>query len=91
MAKRTLITYRTYSFKEKDPIIDQLKTILADEKLSYQRVHELTGVSVSTLYGWFYGSTKRPQHATAMAVVRGAGWDYKLVRVGKVLQLKRGA
>ena len=92
MAKRTAITqYPTYSFREKDPIIDQLRTIIADEGLTYAKLHELSGVSETTLYNWFGGPTKRPQHATIMAVARAAGWDYRLVKTaaGKVIEMKR--
>lgn len=89
MAKRTIITYKTYSFKEKDPCIDQLRTIIADEKLSYSQIQEGSGVTYNTLYGWFYGKTKRPQHATVMAVARFCGYDYKLVKAGKVVTFKK--
>lgn len=92
MAKRTkFMGYATYNFVEKDPIIDQLRTILADEKMSYRDVHEKTNVSIGTLRGWFDGATRRPQHATIMAVARSAGWDYRLVKVegGKVVELKK--
>ena len=91
MAKRTLNLYKTYSFKEKDPVIDQLRTILQDEKLTYKEVHDLSGVAEATLYNWFSGATKRPQHATIMAVARAAGWDYRLVKTaaGKVVEMKK--
>ena len=79
MASVTL--YKTYLFKDKDPVIDRLRTIINDEKVSYEDVHAKSGVSVATMRGWFGGKTRRPQHATIMAVARSLGYDYKLVKV----------
>jgi len=76
--------YKTYAFKNKDPLIDKLRTIVQDEKVSYQEIRNRSGVTVSTLYAWFHGATKRPQHATAMAVIRALGYDMRIVKVGKV-------
>jgi DNA-binding phage protein len=71
--------YKTYSFKEKDPIIDHMRTIVQDEGLKHSEIHALSGVSSTTLYNWFEGETKRPQFATVMAVARSMGYDLKLV------------
>ena len=75
--------YRTYLFKNKDPIIDRMRTIVQAEKVSYQELETKSGVAASTLYNWFHGAIKRPQHATAMAVIRALGYDMRLVKVGK--------
>jgi transcriptional regulator with XRE-family HTH domain len=75
--------YRTYLFKNKDPIVDKMRTIIQDEQVSYKELEARSGVTASTLYGWFHGATKRPQHATAMAVIRALGYDMRLVQVGK--------
>ena len=81
MAKRTLIRpYRTYMFKNKDPAIYAIKTILADSGDSYQDVHDASGVSVTTLSNWFSGGTRRPQFATLNAVARALKHEWKLVR-----------
>lgn len=88
---RTAINvYKTYSFKEKDPCIDELRTIIADEEVSYAEINQMSGVTTSTLYNWFSGPTKRPQHATVMAVARALGYDYKLVKVKGKLKLVKG-
>lgn len=76
----TIHLYKTYSFRTKDPVIDKLRTIRKDEKLSYQEIHDRCGVSTSTLYNWFDGKTRRPQHAAIMAVARAMGYDYALVK-----------
>ena len=72
--------YRSYSFKDKDPIIDRLRTVINDEKVSYKEIEERSGVKVGTLRGWFDGATKRPQFATTMAVARSLGYDLSLVK-----------
>lgn len=77
------IKYKSYSFVDKDPIIDRVRTIIADEGVSYTDVHVLSDVAVSTLYNWFEGKTKRPSHCTVAAVVNSLGYEL-------VLNKKRG-
>lgn len=89
MPKRTIIKARAYNFKDKDPIIDQLRTAIQEEGMSYPEVAEVSGVTVQTLYNWFNGDTKKPQHATVMCVVRGIGRDMIIVRSNKIVRLKR--
>jgi transcriptional regulator with XRE-family HTH domain len=74
----TLNLYKTYSFKNKDPVIDELRTIIKDQDVSYQFVSDLSGVSVSTLQGWFNGVVRRPQHATIKAVAIALDHEYVL-------------
>lgn len=77
---RTLLVYKTYNFRDKDPVIDEMRTIVADEGLKYEQIHSLSGVSTTTMHGWFKGETRRPQFATIMAVARACGYDLKLVK-----------
>jgi len=77
---RPFITYRSYAFKDKDPVIDQLRTMIADEKVSYLQVRELSGVTTTTLYNWFNGPTRRPQYDTVMAVARALGYEQRFVK-----------
>ena len=77
---RTIQLYRTYSFKTKDPVIDELRGIVKERGASYAQITEACGVTGSCLRGWFHGETRRPQHATTKAVARALGYDYKLVR-----------
>jgi transcriptional regulator with XRE-family HTH domain len=51
-------------FKEKDPIIDAMRTAFEDAGGSYTKIKERSGVSSSTIYNWFNGKTRRPQFAT---------------------------
>jgi len=81
-------TYNSYLFVDKDPIIDELRTLLKNE--DWRKLADASGVSYATLANWFYGDTKRPQHATIMAVLRAAGYNMQIVReTSKVRHLKR--
>lgn len=69
--------YRTYRFIDKDPVIDKLRTIIADEGLSKRKTNVATmaGITPSTLHNWFDGDTKRPQFASIAAVASALGYD----------------
>ena len=67
------VLYKSYVFKDKDPIIDVTRGVVQDSAMSYQEVHEKSGVSIGTLNGWFNGKTLRPQFATINAVIRSCG------------------
>jgi len=71
--KRGFITYKSYVFKDKDPIIDALRTSFSESRLSLEEVHAASGVSRTTLYSWWYGKTLRPQFATVSAVALSLG------------------
>ena len=73
--------YRNYSeFDDmgKDPVIGRVRQMIEKKRLikKLSIVHEISGVSRSTLYNWFNGETKRPQYATIMAVA--AAMNYKM-------------
>jgi len=68
---------RTYRFIDKDPVIDELRTIVQDEGL-YKRlriVAELSNLSPSTLSALFHGATRKPQNATVMAIATCLGYE----------------
>ena len=71
-----LKVYRTYRFIDKDPVIDEIRTLVQDEGLmkKLEIVHQLSGVSTSTLENWFNGDTKSPQNRTIMAVTSALGY-----------------
>lgn len=73
MAKRGFTNYRSYSFIDKDPVIDSLRTAVSQSKMSYRELHEQSDVAVTTMYNWFHGKTRRPQFATVAAVIRATG------------------
>jgi hypothetical protein len=61
---RTMKLYKSYVFKEKDPIIDAMRTAYEDAGGRYRDIKEKSGVSYSTIHNWFNGTTRRPQFAT---------------------------
>lgn len=69
--------YKTYLFKNKDPIIDVLRTVIqlwaGIEGLTFSkacaRLAKGTGMSVSTFRHWFEGATISPRYANVAAVV----------------------
>ena len=66
-------TYKSYSFTEKDPIIDEVRTVFQDAGVTKQWVEENSGVTAQTLHAWFDGKTRKPQAATINAVLRALG------------------
>jgi hypothetical protein len=66
-------TYKSYNFIDKDPIIDEVRTVFQAARVSKQWVEDHSGVASSTLHAWFDGKTKRPQAATINAVLRSLG------------------
>lgn len=77
-------TYKSYSFTEKDPIIDEIRTVYERSGANYVWVHEHSGVSTATLTGWFTGATKKPQAATVNAVLRALGYKLGIVEMRAV-------
>ncbi len=69
-------TYKSYNFQDKDPMIDQVRTIVQDSQMTYKAISEASSVNVNTLRGWLDGATRKPQAATFNAVLRACG--YKL-------------
>lgn len=78
----TINIYKTYSFKTKDPVIDELRTMVKETKMTYKDIHDKSNVSVSTLQNWFHGVTKRPQSATVEAVGRAMGYKRGWQKIG---------
>ena len=67
--------YQSYLFRNKDPVIDRLRTLIADADVSHQYIENKSGVTARTLYAWFHGKTKRPQHCTIAAVAAALGFE----------------
>jgi hypothetical protein len=82
--------YRTYRYIDKNPVIDRIRTIVQDEGLfkKLNIVHQLSGVSSSTLNNWFHGDTKNPQHHTIAAVVTSLGYEETFAKT-KTIELER--
>lgn len=83
-APRGAFVYRSYSFKDKDPVIDRIRTMVKDEGLSYGEIHVISGVSDTTLRNWFDGETKKPQYATIAAVTSSLGYKQEFVKAKEI-------
>lgn len=84
MARTILGGYKSYQFKDHDPILDQIDRLYelsGDVKI--QHVADMSGVTAGTLYNWRMRKTKRPQFASVKAVVKGLGADLTVVYQGK--------
>jgi hypothetical protein len=69
-------TYSTYSFRDKDPVIDEVAGT-RDSKKFFQVVRAAAikaRLSPSTPVGWFKGKTRRPQSAAIEAYGRALGF-----------------
>jgi hypothetical protein len=80
-------TYKSYSFTNKDPIIDQIRTVYQDSGANLSWVQEHSGVSKATVANWFYGKTKRPQAASVNAVLRSLGYKLGIVPHDQKVQI----
>jgi len=72
---------RSYNFTEKHECIDELRTMIADSRLSIEELGARAGVAPQTIYHWLSGKTRRPQTPTLNAVGRvlgrRIGWVYE--------------
>jgi transcriptional regulator with XRE-family HTH domain len=82
VAKRkngALRMYRSYLFRDKDPVIDRLRTLRSDTGMKYSEIAAKSGVSVTTLRNWWHGETRRPNFCTVQAAARAMGKTFELV------------
>lgn len=72
---------RTYHFttKNKDPVIEGVRSIMDMEGYSVAEIHTRCGIAKTTLYNWLDGPTRRPQWATLVGVFRSMGYDAALI------------
>jgi hypothetical protein len=90
MSKRngngSLRLYKSYMFRGKDPVIDELRTKIQDTykgKLDGKVLREISeegGPTVGCMRAWFYGVTRRPTSATIEAAGRALGFKRIWVR-----------
>jgi transcriptional regulator with XRE-family HTH domain len=66
--------YRTYRWRDKNPIIDALRTIKEQERLNYSQISQLSGVAAATMKNWFEGDTRKPFDHTATAMSSALGY-----------------
>ena len=73
--------YGTYSFVDKDPIIDKMRG--PANEYTYAELSRVSGVSPTTIYNWFEGKTRRPSYAAVIAVMRAMGFKEHYTRPGR--------
>ncbi len=73
MANNGFLRYKAYSFIDKDPIIDVLRTIKRESLMKDSEIHSEGGPAIATLRNWFNGKTRRPQFATVAAAAVAMG------------------
>jgi hypothetical protein len=73
--------YKSYLFRDKDPAIDEFRTIVQSAdggnritRKSLKAIETGGGPQVGTVANWFFGSVKRPQNATLEAAGRALGY-----------------
>ena len=74
-----LKVYKSYNFRTKDPVIDELRTIAQDtygklDNKALVQIEKGGGPSASCMHNWFFGSTRRPQSASTEAAGRSMGF-----------------
>lgn len=83
----TINIYKSYAFRTKDPVIDELRTMFQDAGLlngkGYKEVHERGAATPGTYRKWFGGGTRRPSHPTVMATAHALGYERQWVKKGK--------
>jgi hypothetical protein len=81
------ITYGAYRFRDKDPSIDELRTVVEDHFGRRVNNKDLGSIATSggpaggTMASWFFGKTRRPQSATLEAAGRAIGYKRKWVKM----------
>lgn len=74
--------YRNYSFLHKDPVIDKMRTLVADEGLKWKDAALIADMSPSTIENWFKGSTRRPQFSSIASLTHSLGYSMEFRRQG---------
>lgn len=66
--------YRTYRFKDKDPVIDAMRTIIQQEHIKQAAAAQISGLAAATLQNWFHGETRNPQNSSITAFTSSLGY-----------------
>jgi transcriptional regulator with XRE-family HTH domain len=72
-------SYKSYSFVDKDPMIDYIRTIIHESGETLTKISEDSGVNAQTISKWLYGETKQPRAASINAVLRALGYKLEVV------------
>lgn len=82
-------TYGSYLFRDKEPIIDETRTLFEDvfgERVNnamFRKVEASGGPTAGCMRGWFFGDIKRPKNETIEAAGRALGYRRKWIKMAK--------
>jgi hypothetical protein len=85
--KSTPHTYAAYRFRDKDPSIDETRTLLEDvfgERVNnkmFAKIEKDGGPSIGCMSAWFFGKTRRPKNETLEAAGRAVGYRRRWVKM----------
>lgn len=83
------MAYASYNFVDKDPVIDELRTMLQDElggrmtRKGLKLIEMNGGPAVGTLDNWFFGDVRKPQSGGVEAAGRALGYYRKWAKLDK--------
>lgn len=67
--------YRSYRFKNYDPILDKVEEVLYVDGISKAEIARRSGVSSSTLSNWAKKKTRSPNSSTVNAALHAMGYE----------------
>lgn len=79
--------YASYSFRTKDPVIDELRTLTEDflgHRVTSKDLRELEhkgGPTAGCMKAWYFGVTRRPTSAAIEAAGRSIGFQRKWIKM----------
>jgi hypothetical protein len=86
---RTPPLYKSYVFKDKDPAIDELRSLVErhyGHRVTGKDLADITeegGPSTACMRAWFFGKTLRPTNPTLEAAGRAMGYERVWRRMGR--------
>lgn len=87
MARTILGGYKTYSFKDHDPILDKLDRVIElGGNPTRQTIADKSGLTVGTLHRWHHRAVKKPQFASVVAAIKAIGGNVVVVYDGKTIR-----
>lgn len=78
--KHALKKYKTYVFKDQDPMVQDVLTMMDGH--TYTEISARSGLSRTTLSNWKRKRTQRPQFCTMAAALGVVGMEFKIGKKG---------
>lgn len=84
--------YRTYRFVNKDPVCDEIATLVDDAGLRGRqntgKVATLATLAKATVDALLYGETRQPRNSTVMAIATSLGYERTWKRTTNKFELE---